>query len=838
MAGVNKVQIDVPKKAAAGELPIDRIIVTVQVENETAVTFKVTDPEGHARTFAALAPPPQGPPSDLQTFQPTWSTTQNTVIIQRPPNSCSIPGDPCRRTYTVNFLLDGDEDPNQSCKDVTPGQTQWTIEVVSGPNILSACVQSLDQNQPGNQCVGNVRNVPTTEPVANVDQAVAPPQGCSVRPGVDVVLVLDKSGSMADSALGGDNKAKILHLQDAVSALVNRWVSLRSAESANGTVNPDKIAVELFDSTAAAWTAIPDALDNFDSFEATILAQVGTITPGTATSIGSGVLRAVTTLAPDITDPTRRRVILVMSDGMQNTDPMIGVAPASSPLAGQVVTYSQNTPNTLTALANQTNYQIFTVTVGTSSAISPQVNQDVAKATNAFYVNSETDGSLMSPFFLELLGSFVKFNSWDIDRLIHATTGRGTPYLTTVPFTSTTRNVAMSLTWPPESGPLMLTVTPPGETQPTVANGFEPFVSDFTIPTSSSYDYTGIWQVRVEPGFFEPDIAREVPVARDVANAAAAAENPTIPFDLTILSEDSGLHSELRVVPNDYVPGDQVQFEMRLTSFGQSVTGVGKQGGDRMLVEVVKPGIGIGDLLSTSTAPTTQPFPSDPATAADAKLRNQVQADPNSLVRQSGDVIALTEVGDGLYRGSYGVQAPGHYNFLFGIEGGAPHVGRFSRQRLETVYVRPAPATTTTTVQTTFATVAGGVQMVNTFTPRTSLNHHLGPGWANYFWYVAPGQAPVKAQDNLDGTYTARIPITSPNSLLASLHFINVSLVIGDDCTPDNLPVPLDDSNVVVSPTDQIIRLVKDKFDVIEDFLEARIPVWEKLEQFLQSLFK
>src|SRR5262249_28612479 len=144
---------------------------------------------GIANTFPAMSP---GGANQTQTFAPPWNpTVNNTVVIQAP--SCGTMGDPCRRRYLVNFLLDGDQNPAMSCVDLTPGNTTWTIEVVASPNILSACVQSIDENQPLHPCIGNLHNVPTTEPVATVDELFAPPQGCLARPGVDVVLVLDVS---------------------------------------------------------------------------------------------------------------------------------------------------------------------------------------------------------------------------------------------------------------------------------------------------------------------------------------------------------------------------------------------------------------------------------------------------------------------------------------------------------------------------------------------------------------------------------------------------------------------------------------------------------------------
>lgn len=72
-----------------------------------------------------------------------------------------------------------------------------------------------------------------------------------------------------------------------------------------------------------------------------------------------------------------------------------------------------------------------------------------------------------------------------------------------------------------------------------------------------------------------------------------------------------------------------------------------------------------------------------------------------------------------------------------------------------------------------------------------------GLAWGPISGFSTPGRTPSKLTDNLDGTYTGKVfynflppPVT--------LHFLDVSIVIDDAVTPDKLPVPLDDTNVLV----------------------------------------
>ena len=776
---VTSFQITVPRKTAAGQLPIMKLRVIVSLETEATagspVTFQVTDSRAIARSFGPLS---TGSASALQAFDPVPpGATAFDALEVFPPDATCPASDPCRRRYTFVFDLDSDFNAGGFCANTMAADETWTIAVTGGPNITSACVNSLDRNISGQECTGLLRLVPLTEPVAAVVGFPAPTQPCGeYRPGLDAVLVLDKSGSMSSSTLGGAPQPKSDALQDAVTDFVTIWDGLRTSEGPMAPV--DNIGVALFDGNASWWTSIPPGLNAFASAKNTILGNVGSIAAGGSTSIGDGLLLAAGVLGT--VDPTRRRVILLMSNGMQNTSEMVAVT------GGQVFTHPSGNPGATTLLPNQSNFQIYAVTVGTSTAVSPQINQDVATATKGFYINSEDDAALLSPFFLELLQNFVKFSTWETHRLVHQRVSPSAPYEASVPFTSTTQHVMVALRWPARAGVLRLSVKPSGEAVPVVMTGQGSVVLNFDVPTSSVYNYVDAWEVRVEvadPG---------VPMTH------IAVPQGNIPFDLVILGDDIALDTDMSIVPHDYVPGDQIQLQARVTELMRPVESLSSGGGDTLVVQVVKPGVGIGDLLSDSSASTDQPFADDPSTSADAKLHNELQENPKSLVRDGSDAVTLVHAGNGVYRGTYQVQESGHYNFLFGLEGRAENVGRFSRMHLETVYVRPAPDASATEIETSIQTKGDLSHLLIKVRPRTKLGGRLGPGWMNYIWFTTPGQSPVKPQDNLDGTYTAQIPFTGAQPPTVAMHFVDASFVIDDEVTSDKLPVPLDGKTVLV----------------------------------------
>src|SRR4029077_20612182 len=83
-----------------------------------------------------------------------------------------------------------------------------------------------------------------------------------------------------------------------------------------------------------------------------------------ATAMGQGILKADSVFT---TNTGNRKVVLLMSDGIQNIDPMIGVDSFVTPT--KLNTYNQATPNSTTLVPHQANYQTYAVTIGTSSAV-------------------------------------------------------------------------------------------------------------------------------------------------------------------------------------------------------------------------------------------------------------------------------------------------------------------------------------------------------------------------------------------------------------------------------------------------------------------------------------
>jgi len=775
---VSSFQIKVPKKIAPGQQAITRVRAIISVENTSPITFQISDPRPTPDTQVRSVGPISPGNSPVPVFfdlGPTGSSNFDALTVTSPSMALHIK-DPLLRRYEFYFQLNSDYDANANCTSIMTDDEFWTITKTVGPNITGVCLLSWDFKLPGGTCGADLRPIdPSAEPVAEVVGFPITSQPCQEnRPGVDAVLVLDRSGSMGGSTTGSATETKIEALRNAVLDFVSVWNALRTSEP---SAPIDNIGILLFNQDANWWSDIPNGLNSFDVQQADILANVGSISAGGSTSIGDGLILADGVLSA--ANPDRRRVILLMSDGKQNTDIRVAV------MGGQVVTHTSANPANTSPLPNQLGYQIYSVTIGTGEAVEPQINEDLATNTQGFYINSEVNEVLLSSLFLELLQNFIHFNSWQTYKMVSGNVSQQESYTTSIRITSTTTYMVFNVRWPKNMSILRLSVTPPGEARSRVEVGQGNILMNFDVPTSPNYNYLDAWQVQIEVVGIKPGAAA-IPVEQEV------------PFELVVIGEDSILDAEMEILPGDHVPGNQIQLQARLVEFGEPLVNLGDQDGSILTVSVVRPGVGIGDLLSSSTAPTNQPFADDPLTSAGAKLNNELQQNPGSLVRDSSDVIQLADNGDGIYKGSYPVETPGHYNFLFRLQGKTRNAGNFSRMQLKTAYVRPAPDPESTLVQTVIERGQEGNRLVITITPRTRFGHKLGPGWANYFWFKSSDHRAVKSKDNLDGSYSVGIPFNGIFPPQVAVHFLQISMILGDSVSEAELPVPLDSDNVLL----------------------------------------
>jgi hypothetical protein len=756
---------------AAGVAPVSRASLRLTLASDAVVSLTITDPGANAHLFNPSVPAVGASPiSQVFDYPPVvfpapLGARSDTVLVRREGGASA--NDPVRRTCVVEMVLNTDFDP-AVCGSTNPGTTEnWQFSVTAGPEISGICTISFTPD-PLSGCTGALVlpiGTPASQ-LANVGGKAD--QSCGLaRSGnpARVEMVLDRSGSMsaASTLSGTPATTRMQALHQAVQNFIGVWDSLDVTNDNTGVVTFDSLPPE---------EPFGAGLQPFPSVSGTILGGISSVTPRAGTSLGAGMIKGGNALAAG----SGRKIMLVMSDGQQNTDPMVGV----NLMTNQVFTTTGGgAPVTLPNLGA---YQIYNVTIGPDAAVEPAIKYHMAAVTGGYYINTETNGALLTPFFLDLLGNFVHFNSWETARLIHGEVSiDNREYQTELYLSTATQAVAVNLSWDIRLGRLVLRVE--------AAAG--------EIPYDIFHDYErGAARVTFDPGkelsSRKPFILR---VFLEDLGGLGKELGGVIPFELVALVEDAAVNADLLVPSRDYKAGDAIDLEVRLREFGLPIGGVGGNAGDQLLVQVVPPGQSVGDLLSKSSAPANQP-PTDPLSPAQSKLFNIVQNDLDAFRRDESnpDQIVLTEESPGIYRGSYKAGATGHYNFVFGVVAGGPETSMFMRQAIRTVYVRSVPDASTTAVN---VTISGG-QLGITFTPRTSFGDLLGPGWANHFWFTTPGGSPFKGRDNLDGSYSASLGFSGSTPPAVSLHFVDVLQVIGDETSAERLPVKLGQGTILI----------------------------------------
>jgi len=818
--GTTQFKVQIPKKTGSF-LPIGVVRAVVGLKDSvtagTPISFTFTDQLGKSTT-ATCSPncvfSPHLTPNTTSTPPPLAECSNTNIACftdNENPSSgndeivlttSSTPGDTNR--YEIDFHLQSNHGTPANQNSCANAQQQdpnfYTVQITSasGNTIVGVCLESFDGvTTLGNNCsTGAIATreipIPLDDPndkVATVDTLTAPTFACNRdRPAVSVAMVLDKSGSM-DITDSGSAQSRIQSLRSAVSNFLDDWTALPP-------VNGDQVGVVTFNQSHTQVAP----LESLSATNVTNIKNALTATnAGGSTSIGEGLLNADTLLGA----ASGRRLFLLMSDGIQNTDHMVSVngnlvqtnCQFDSTVCGMAV---PTTPLTLPLETSTPPVPIYAVTIGPT--VSAAINQQMATASGGFYLNAETNTtSMLNGFFVELLQNFVRFNSYETVRLISENAAPQSPYSATFPISSTSHDLVLSLMWPSRFGTLRVTLTPPGAGTSIVKESESGFISIAQpLPMSTPMDPPGDWKLLVE--------ALNAP-------AGAASTNGSVPFDLHVMTDDAGIKTELSVVPDDYIPGSSIRLRAKVTHFGLPVLGLGSHASDKVKLDLIKPGQSIGDMLSDSSASTTPSGP-DPQSAAEAKLANTVRTIPGAL-KQVSDSIQLFDDGkpehgddvanDGIYSALYPATLTGHYNFLFSVESTDPNSVRFSRQQLRTAYVRAVPDAGNTVFTSSIQRHDNGGLLSIVMTPRVKPGPgcakndpkcgRMGPGWANYFWFLAPGQTPVKPKDNLDGTYTATVNFTGSNPPPVSVHFENVIAVIGDSVPPGKLPQPLDSGN-------------------------------------------
>lgn len=582
----------------------------------------------------------------------------------------------------------------------------------SGPqDVVDFAMSSFVVGAPAAECSKVSRRVAdlaaTIVPAAD---AVAPALSAIFRGRLplDVVLVLDKSGSIAgippDAGVGSmTTKEQIL--KAAVQAFVANWQEIDAPTPDGGDWSDDRIGVVFFDHTPVPQTlAGADPPANFFVRRGVswdpVINNVATLTPGGATSIGGGINAGMQQWAAD---PAHDATFVVVTDGMQNSAPLIQATGSGflglPPVAG------------LPQELRQRFIPIQTIGFGLPATVDEDLLRNIALETSGrSYIG--VNATTMFDTFAMTLVSILKGNTASLaTRRVDTLKGAGPSTVRKVIVDRSARRVVFSLQWtPPLQDALDLEVFQPGMTAspatPTSSRKLrQASIQAFDLPPGSA----GIWNVRVKR-----------------AKKSADAKGD-VPYTLNVFFLERHLDYRLSVDPPRAKSGERIRLRAEVSYDGKPLVRLPI---NALRVRVQRPKQNLGTLLrETKSAGKTShpPAPGDVQTPYERKLS---QLSPSVLERirpTDAETVTLKEEGRGIYAATLApASTPGSYGFEVVLDWDDSRTGRVRREeRLEQfVAVKTDPA------KTEIRTRRADDRSVRIFViPRDRYGNALGPGY-------------------------------------------------------------------------------------------------------------
>ncbi|HEX8409472.1 MAG TPA: vWA domain-containing protein [Thermoanaerobaculia bacterium] len=513
---------------------------------------------------------------------------------------------------------------------------------------------------------------------------------------LDVILVLDKSGSMNElppgAAAGGDVPTKAALLKSALLNFVAAY-----AETDVATVD-DRIGVVYFDSSATP-QVLPDgdAPTGFFGRRSTgwtsVTDKINALTPGGATSIGDGINEAVEEWAAD---PANDLFLIVVTDGKQNTAPLVANAPSgflALPAVGGL-------PSEL----RQRFIPIQTIGFGTPGALDEALLQQISLQTFGTSFLGVNASTMFDVFGLTLV-SILKGNTLGIGlRAGDTMTGAGPTAQRPVIVDRSAKRVVFELQWaPPRVNALDLEVFVPGSSTP-------------ATPTARRYTPQGAFQI------FD---AKALPLGTWNVRVKRARSLSTedVPYTLHALFSEAYLDYRITFDAIEPATGDAITMRAKVSYGGKPLDGLPA---GAIKVRVQRPDEGLGTILAkTKTDGGSTTSTGDVLSAYDVKvgqLGDLGRVTPKDLV-----TLTLVDAKNGVYAGTFkDTIVPGQYGFEVVLDWTDTRTGRLRREeRLELhVKVKPDPTATIITMATN---TDGSVRVMAT--PRDRYGNYVGPGY-------------------------------------------------------------------------------------------------------------
>ena len=676
-----------------------------------------------------------------------------------------VSGNTVRVTYRPLSNFSGD-----FCQGAAAVEKQIPMRFVGAQDVVDYRISSYIVAAPNAECSQVAKHTGDTP-------ATITPQADGVAPALvanfkgrnpfDVVLVLDKSGSMADNPPGANNPpSKASILMSGVQGFVAEWEQVDAPPGGTMIDNStDRIGLVFFDSTAANQT-LPGADPPANFFLQrgagnawdSVINQANTLVPGSSTSIGGGINSAMQQWK---NDPKNDLNLIVFTDGMQNTAPLI--TPTGTGFLGltPVAGFAQELRKRFVPIQ--------TIAFGQPAQVDEDLLRNIAFETSGnSYIS--TNATTVFTVFGQTLVALLKGNTVSLATNREQTySGQvSTPKVPIVLDHSAAR-VVYSVQWaPPLVNALDIDVFAPGSALPAAPT------STKKTPQASiqSFDMInrpiGNWGVSVKRG-------------------AKGVE--TVPYSLNVFIVERHLDYQFTLSNLHAAAGDSLGIKVVVDWDGRPLTGLPD---GSISVRIQAPPQALGTILFQEHRPVPSGNTITPAgdilTPIDAKLASfkgmslLERITPRDVV-----TLPLKEVGNGVYATTFSdTKVPGTYAFNAVLDWNNERNGHVHREeRLEeNLKVRADPIRSLIDL-----TSPSAGTFVAKLTPIDAFGNYLGPGYGSRIHVIVRGgrlNTDVRVDPDQLGVYSYTI-IDVPKGTTPLVQFDVDGVILGNRIPTDTL---------------------------------------------------
>jgi streptogramin lyase len=545
-----------------------------------------------------------------------------------------------------------------------------------------------------------------------------------------IMQVLDRSGSMGEFASTESTDRKIEVLRSAAQ----HFIEMMRPDFGN------QLGLVQFNQDVVPFDPIHEAdLAELTDVRATLLrtTTVPSIVHGGSTSIGDGLRAALNQLTGPHANPDHDKVILLVSDGKENTPSWIS--------------------NVQRDLIDN-NVAVYSLGLGHGAGIREPRLTDLAEATGGTY-RITSDDLVFHKFFIEILAGALDW-SVVLDPIGELTADE----TVTIPVTVASDEISATFTayWEGVDNAIDLDlITPSGMViTPKTKNSrirygqharYAFYQLDYPLSETLASEWAGEWKMRLSG-------TGQIPNAQNVRYSASAFAEGGAKLNVTF---DRLSH----------LTGDKVLVKARLSRGGKPLNGT------KINVYCDVPTVGAGNILREGKVKRDEleekrEIYEDTIGLIDRKFQILAERAGEVILKRGKTSLELYDDGkhgdgkanDGLYANSFiDTKVPGSYTCRF-VASNIP-VGQkltTTREWTKSFYIEAniAPKYSVIDIRALSKTKDGWRYSVE-IVPRDEFGNYLGPGYPVLALISYPkGKRKIELTDNIDGTYTGEIFLT------------------------------------------------------------------------------